>query len=211
MKVLLINGSPHKDGSTAAVLAKAAEALERCGIETEIFWIGAGAIGGCRGCYACKALGRCVIEDSVNECAAMADRFDGFIFGSSVHFGGLTGNMTSFMDRFFYSLANAGKSYVLDFKPAASLLIARRAGTVAAYDQINKYFGIRQMPIISSIYWNSVFGANAADIQEDGEGLYTAEVLAENMAYYLKCIEAGREKGLMPPSHREYVRTNFIR
>ncbi len=207
MKVLLVNGSPHKDGSTAAALALAAQTLEKCGIGAEIFWIGADPIGGCRGCGACKKLGRCIMQDSVNAFAEKAEEADGFIFGSSVHYAAMTGNMTAFMDRLFYSAPKA----LFAFKPAGSVLIARRAGTVTAYDQMNKYLGITEMPIISSVYWNSVFGANARDVEQDEEGLYTAEVLAENMAYYLKCIEAGREKGLTPPVHRERVYTNFIR
>ena len=211
MKVLLVNGSPHKSGSTGKALEITAKRLKECGIETEIFWIGIDPVSGCRGCRACQKLGKCVVDDCVNEFVEKMKDADGFIFGSSVHYAALTGNMTSFMDRVFYSAAGAGKANYYRFKPAASIVIARRGGCTTAYDQMNRYFGISEMPIISSHYWNMVYGAGPDEIEQDGEGIHTIEALAENMAYYLKCIEAAKAQGITRPRHKPPVWTNFVR
>ena len=211
MKVILVNGSPHKNGSTANALAEVEKTLNEEGIESEIFWIGNKPISGCIGCYSCTNLKKCVIDDVVNEFVEKAKDADGFIFGTSVHYAAMTGALTSFMDRVFYSAGCGGNGKYFRYKPAASVIVARRAGTTATYDQINKYFGINQMPIISSRYWNMVHGKEAEDVFEDAEGMQTMRILARNMAYFLKCIEAGKEKGIALPKTEKTVFTNFVR
>ena len=212
MKVLLINGSPHENGSTNEVLKEAQNTFSAEGIETEIFWIGNKPISGCIGCASCKNLGKCVIDtDKVNEFVEKAKGFDGFIFGTPVHYAAMSGALTSFMDRAFYSAGLGKQTDAFMFKPAASVIVARRGGTTATYDQINKYFGITQMPIISTRYWNMVHGAKPEDVKQDAEGMQSVRILAKNMAYYLKCIEAGKEKGIYPPEPEKITYTNFIR
>ena len=214
MKVLLVNGSPHKSGNTSEVLEAAAKYLNEEGIETEVFWIGAKPIGGCIACYQCMEKGKCVFDDSVNAFVAKAADADGFIFGTPVYFASMAGSMSSFMDRAFYSAAMSGQEESFRFKPAASLITARRAGTTATYDQMKKYFGISQMPIISTRYWNMVHGGGPADpkaVYQDEEGIQMVRMLAKNMAYHLKCKEAGAEKGILPPKQEEVTYTNFIR
>lgn len=212
MKVLLVNGSPHKNGCTNTALEEVAKTLNEEGIETEIFWIGTKPIAGCNACKTCSKTGKCVFDDVVNEFVEIAKQADGFIFGSPVHFAGATGAMTSFMDRVFYSdfLGNGNKTFL--YKPASVVVSARRAGTTATYDQLNKYFGITQMPIISSRYWNMVHGATPEQVKQDEEGMQVMRILGRNMAYYLKCIEAGKEKGIELPKQEEKINfTNFIR
>lgn len=211
MKVLLVNGSPHKEGCTYTALSEVAKTLNEEEIETEIFWIGLKPIGGCIACKKCKELGQCVFNDVVNEFIEKAKEADGFIFGSPVYYAGATGNMTGFMDRAFYAPFQAGKGDIFLFKPAATVISARRAGTTATYDQLNKYFGITQMPIISSRYWNMVHGATPEDVKKDEEGMQIMRILGRNMAYYLKCIEAGKEKGIKLPKQEQINFTNFIR
>ena len=211
MKVLLVNGSPHKEGCTYTALKEVAETLEEEGIETEIFWIKNKPLGGCIACKTCVTRGKCVFDDTVNEFVEKAEEADAFIFGSPVHYAAATGNITGFMDRAFYSASCSGKAKVFQYKPAATVISARRAGTTATYDQLNKYFGITQMPIISSRYWNMVHGATPEDVVKDEEGMQAMRILGRNMAYYLKCIEAGREKGIELPKQEETIFTNFIR
>lgn len=151
MKVLLINGSPHKNGCTYTALSEIAKAMNGEHIDTEIFWIGSKPIGGCIGCYQCAKKKGCVFSDIVNEFTAKAAEFDGFIFGSPVYYSGMNGNMMSFMDRVFFS-ASAQEPHPFRFKPAAAVVSARRSGTTSALDQINKYFLHQQMPIVSSRY-----------------------------------------------------------
>lgn len=207
MKVLLVNGSPHKEGCTYTALVEVSNSLKEEGIKTEIFWIGNKPIGGCIACKKCKEIGKCVFDDVVNEFTEKAKTADGFIFGSPVHYAGATGNMTGFMDRVFYS-----KGSIFLYKPAATVISARRAGTTATFDQLNKYFGITQMPIISSRYWNMVHGQTPEDVKKDIEGMQIMRILGRNMAYYLKCIEAGKEKGISLPRQEENISfTNFIR
>lgn len=211
MKVLLVNGSPHKEGCTYTALTEAQKTLNEEGIETEIFWIGNKPLGGCIACFSCKKLGKCVFEDTVNEFVEKAKDADGFIFGSPVHYAGMTGNLTGFMDRAFYSAFQAGKGNVFLYKPASTVISARRAGTTATYDQLNKYFGITQMPIISSRYWNMVHGTTPEEVKKDEEGMQVMRILGRNMAYYLKCIEAGKKVGIEPPKMEQVNFTNFIR
>lgn len=207
MKVILVNGSPRKNGCTYTALCEVEKTLNEEGIETEIFQLGADAISGCRACRACAKLGRCVIDDKVNEFVKMAAEADGFIFGSPVHYAAASGSVTSFMDRAFFS----GKG-VFTFKPAACVISARRAGTTAAFDQLNKYFTISQMPVISSRYWNMVHGSNPEDVKKDAEGLQIMRMLGRNMAWFLKLREAGDKAGIPLPKQEDEINfTNFIR
>lgn len=210
MKVLLINGSPHAKGCTYTALCEAAKVLNEEGIETEIVQLGAKPISGCIGCGSCRTKGKCFIDDGVNDFVARAKNADGFIFGSPVHYAAASGAVTAFMDRVFYSDANSGqKAFYL--KPGACVISARRAGTTAAFDQLNKYFTIAQMPVISSRYWNMVHGNTPEEVLQDKEGLFTVRTLGRNMAWFLKCKEAGEKAGIPLPKEEEPARTNFIR
>lgn len=211
MKVLLVNGGPHKDGCTYTALTEVTKTLNEDGIETEIFWIKNKPISGCIACGTCKKTGKCVFDDVVNEFVEKAKDADGFIFGSPVHYAAATGAISSFMDRAFYVASQAGEKNVFLFKPAATVISARRAGTTATYDQLNKYFGITQMPIISSRYWNMVHGSTPDDVRKDEEGMQIMRILGRNMAYYLKCIKSGRESGVELPKQEKTNFTNFIR
>ena len=199
MKVLLVNGSPHKEGCTYTALTEVANALNEEDIETEIFWIENKPIGGCIACGGCREKGKCVFDDVVNRFVEKAKDADGFVFGTAVHYAGATGNITAFMDRVFYSMSCSGHSDYLMYKPAATISSARRAGTTATYDQMNKYFGITQMPIISSRYWNMVYGNTPDDVRKDEGGMQIMRILGRNMAFYLKCIEAGKRAGVEIP------------
>ena len=207
MKVLLVNGSAHKHGSTDRALQEIEKTLHEGGIETEIFWIGNQPIGGCIGCGACGRKSSCVFGGPVAEFQEKAKQADGFVFGSPVHYAAASGNMTSFLDRVFYS----APAETFRLKPAAVVVAARRGGTTAAYEQLLKYPGISHMPIISSQYWNMVHGTNAADVEQDKEGLQTMRALGHNMAYFLRCLEAGRKAGVQTPEFEPFERTNFIR
>ena len=206
MKVFLVNGSPHQHGCTDRALREVASALEQGGMETELFWIGNRPIGGCIGCGACAKLGRCAFDGPVNEFAEKLDSADGFVFGSPVHYAAASGNMTSFLDRLFYSQGRK-----LAGKPAAVVVSARRGGTTATYDQLLKYPGICQMPIVTSCYWNMVHGQNAEEVEQDQEGLRTMRVLGHNMAYLLHCLAVGRAAGVPLPPTEPPAKTNFIR
>lgn len=206
MKVLLINGSPHKEGCTYVALKEVAGALEKEGIETEIVWIENKPVGGCIACGTCRNTGKCVFDDVVNRIREKCETADAFVFGSPVHYAAMSGNMKGFMDRLFYS---AGSTFYM--KPAACVLSARRAGTTAAFDEMIKYFTISQMPVVSSRYWNMVHGAMPEQVAQDEEGLFTMRVLGRNMAYMLKCMEAGKAAGVELPEKEEVVWTNFVR
>lgn len=210
MKVMLVNGSPHKTGCTFRALSEVANTLEKQGIETEIFWIGNKPIGGCAGCLACVKLGKCVFDDIVNEFREKALTADAFIFGTPVHYAAAAGNITSFMDRAFYAESKGNNNLAFYMKPAAAVISARRAGTTATFDQMNKYFAIHQMPIVSSRYWNMVHGTTPEEVEQDLEGLYTMRVLARNMAYLLRCQEAARNAGVPLPEQEPLIFTNFI-
>ena len=209
MKVLLINGSPRPHGCTYTALKEAEKTLNEAGIETEIFHIGAKAIQGCTDCGACAGGKPCVF-DKEDEVVAIArkkvNEADGIIVGSPVYFAGPNGNLTAFMNRLFYS-----GSVNCAGKPAAAIVSARRAGTTAAYEQLLKYPGIMEMPIVSSCYWNNVHGSCPEDVQKDEEGLRTMRVLGRNMAWLLRCIDAGTAAGVPAPRQEPMARTNFIR
>lgn len=180
------------------------------GIDAEIFQIGTKPLSGCIACKRCVKIGHCVFDDKVNEFLEIAENFDGYIFGSPVHFGAASGAITSFMDRAFYADLCSGKqSFYL--KPAAAVVSARRAGTTATFDQINKYFTLMEMPIISSQYWNMVHGQTPEDVKKDIEGLQTMRTLGRNMAFFLKCKEAGIKSGIAFPEREKTTFTNFIR
>ena len=206
MKVLLVNGSPHAKGCTYTALCEVAAALEKQGIETELFQIGTKPVSGCLGCGACIKTGKCVIDDVVNEFVEKAKTADGFVFGSPVHFANASGAITSFMDRAFY-----GKGAVYADKPAAAIISCRRGGATATLDQLNKYFTISNMPIVSSQYWNMVHGNTPDEVRQDAEGMQTMRTLGTNMAWLLKCIEAGKAAGVAMPEREAKVATNFIR
>lgn len=208
MKVLLVNGSPHKNGSTNEVLQHMAEEFVRDGVEAEVFWIGSEPISGCRGCRVCDKLNTCVIDDVVNEFRAKAKEADGFIFATPVHYAAVSGGMTSFMDRLFFA---EPKKETFLYKAAAAVAVARRGGTTAALDQMNKYFAVSEMYQVGSSYWNMVHGANAQEVHRDEEGMRAMRVLVHNMVYFLRCQAAGREAGVPLPRPEEPKRTNFIR
>lgn len=206
MKVLLLNGSPHEKGCTYTALLEVAGALNKHNIETEIFWIGKEPVSGCLSCGSCNKTGICIFEDVVNQAAKKAAEADGFIVGSPVYYAGASGQVTAFLDRLFYS-----SSELLAMKPAAAVVSCRRGGASAAFDQLNKYFTINNMPIVSSQYWNQVHGNRPEEVKQDLEGMQTMRTLGENMAWLLACIQAGREAGVKLPAREPFARTNFIR
>lgn len=206
MKVILVNGSPKEKGCTYTALQEVASALEKQGIETEIFQVGAKPVAGCIGCGACLSTGKCFVEDVVNQFVEKAKGADGFIFGSPVHYAAASGAITSFLDRAFY-----GKGAIFAGKPGAVVVSCRRGGASAAFDQLNKYFTINSMPVVSSQYWNQVHGNTPEEVRQDAEGLQTMRTLGNNMAWLLKCIEAGKNAGITFPEREPAVKTNFIR
>lgn len=206
MKVLLINGSPHEKGATYTALREVADTLEANNIETNIMWLGIEPMASCIGCNACLKTGKCFRNDKVNEFLEVIEEYDGFVFGSAVHFAAASGTLSSFMDRVFY-----GRGARFANKPAAAVVSCRRGGASAAFDEINKYFTISQMPIVSSQYWNQIHGNNAQEAKQDLEGMQTMRTLGKNMAYLLKCIEAGKKAGIEKPEIEPKVKTNYIR
>ncbi len=209
MKVLLVNGSPHQNGTTSLALEEICKILNEEKIETEIIWLGTEPIAGCIGCLQCRKNNNgCFRNDIVNRFQEKAKEADGFVFASPVHYAAPSGAITSFLDRVFYSADRD----TFRLKPAAVVVTARRAGTASAYEQLIKYLGISEMTIISSSYWNMVFGNSRDQAKDDLEGLQTMRTLARNMAYYLKCVEAGKNNGVkLPELEKEKFRTNFIR
>lgn len=211
MKVLLVNGSPHKQGCTYTALSEIAALLNEEGISSDIYWIGNKPIGGCIGCFQCAKKKQCVFDDKVNEFTETALDYDGFIFGSPVYYAGMNGNLMSFMDRVFFS-SSAKDPHPFRFKPAAAIVSARRAGTTSALDQMHKYFFHQQMPIVTSRYWNMVHGNTPDEVKQDGEGLQIMRYLGRNMAWMLKLKEAGAAAGIPFPKQEEArIATNFIR
>ena len=206
MKVLMLTGSSHINGTTMAALTEVGKALEEDGIEYEIFQIGGGPVADCLGCGQCTENGCIFSDDAVNAFVAKAKEADGYIFGTPVYYAHPSGRIQSFLDRVFYS---SGKHFA--HKPGASVAVARRGGTATTFDVLNKYFGITQMITVGSTYWNQVHGRNAEDAAKDLEGMQTMRNLGHNMAWVLKCLEAGKEKGLVPPTADRSNQTNFIR
>jgi len=210
MHVILINGSPHPHGCTYTALEIVAAALNEGGISTDIFQVGTKPLSGCIACRKCAKLGRCVFDDKVNEFVDLAEKADGFVFGSPVHYAAAGGAMTCFMDRAFYSSSGAGRP-VFRLKPGAAVASARRAGTTATLDQLNKYMTLAEMPVVSSRYWNMVHGNTPDDVRQDLEGLQIMRVLGRNMAWLLRCREAALKAGIAMPEAEQKVVTNFIR
>ena len=207
-KILLINGSPHVKGCTATTLGVVADTLEQNGIETEIIHVGHKDIRGCISCYKCKELRKCVFDkDMVNEVAEKFKEADGIVIGSPVYFGAVSGTMTSFLNRLFFSLP----AEVKRMKVGAAVVSARRAGTTATFDQLNKYFLHGEMPIASSRYWNIVHGNSSNEVMKDEEGLQTMRVLGRNMAFLIRAIAREREAAGLPETEPTRIATNFIR
>lgn len=207
MKVILFNGSTHTNGCTAQALTIVANTLNQQGIETEILSIGTTAIHDCIACGACKkGTHTCVFKDDcVNTWLEKVQNADGFVFGSPVYYAHPTGAILSAMDRLFY----AGGQY-MRHKPAAAILTARRAGTTASMDVINKYFAFNQMPIVTSTYWNQVYRDSNSTPTADAEGTQVMQHLANNMAWLLKCIAAGKQQGITAPAQAKTTFTNFV-
>lgn len=207
MKVLLLNGSPKPKGCTYTALAQVAKALEEEGIQTEILHVGGGKnYGGCISCGNCGRTGKCIYEDGVNLAAAKLDEADGVVFGSPVHYGAPAASMLGFMHRLGISAGAKLKN-----KPAACVVSARRGGTTASLEVLNKLPQYFEMPLVSSQYWPMVHGSNPQQVQQDQEGLQIMDRLGRNMAWLLKCIQAGKEAGINPPAPQAPVRTDFYK
>lgn len=203
-KVLLVNGSPHKEGCVFTALTEVAGALQKNGVEAKIHHIGVKPVHGCIACGKCGELGKCVFEDdSCNELLGLMQQADGIIIGSPVYYGGPNGALCALLDRIFYS--DNGRLFN---KPAAAVVSCRRGGASATFDRLNKYFTISQMPIVSSQYWNSVHGLIADDVKKDLEGLQTMRTLGNNMAWLINSLE---KANLEIPVKEEWTPTHFIR
>lgn len=206
MNVLLINGSPHKNGCTHTALSEVAGELEKQNIGTTMLHIGTKPIAGCLACGKCASTGLCILKDDpVNEAIGLARQADGMIFGSPVYYAGPNGALCAFLDRMFFM-----KSAFYAYKPGAAVVSCRRGGAGTAFDRLNKYFTISNMPVVSSQYWNAVHGNTPEEVRRDLEGLQIMRTLGRNMAWLLKCIEASR--GTVPyPEQEPRQATNFIR
>jgi len=205
MKVILINGSPNAKGCTYTALAEVEKTLNQAGIVTEIIHIGHKDIRGCISCRKCYATGKCVFDDIVNETAPKLEECDGIVVGSPVYYASANGTLVSFLDRLFYS-TNFDKT----MKVGAAVVSARRAGTTATFDELNKYFTISNMPVVSSSYWNMVHGYTPEDVYADKEGCQIMRTLGKNMAFLIKSIHLGKEQyGI--PEKEERIFTNFIK
>lgn len=204
MRVLLINGSPRKNGNTFTALSEVARALNENGVETEIISIGAKAVQGCIACNRCAELGRCIFQDKLyNEIREkLEEGIDGLVVGSPTYYAGPNGSLCALLDRVFYSA-----SELMAYKPAAAVVVCRRGGASAAFDRLNKYFTINHMPVVSSQYWNMVYGMSPNEALQDAEGLQTMRTLAKNMAWMMKNLAAGEKH----PEAEPFIATNFIR
>jgi len=206
MRVLMLNGSSKSNGNTFAALTEIGKQLNEEEIEYEIFQIGGKPVRDCIGCGQCTEDGCVFTDDDVNAFIAKAKEADGFVFGTPVYYAHPSGRILSFLDRVFYSSGD-----VFKFKPGAAISVARRGGSSASFDCLNKYFGIAEMPIPGSSYWNIVYGRNPGEAEQDLEGMQTMRNLAKNMAWMLKCFELGKNNGIELPDSRIEVRTNMIR
>ncbi len=205
MKVLMVNGSPHPNGNTAAALAEMQKVFEAEGVETVLLQIGNKAIRGCVACGSCRQKGKCVFDDAVNEAAPIFEAADGLVIGTPVYYASANATAVAFLDRLFFSA-----SFDKTMKVGASVAVARRGGCSATFDELNKYFTISGMPVASSQYWNSVHGLVPGEAAQDAEGLQTMRTLAKNMTFLMKSIALGKEKFGLPKAE-EKVATNFIR
>lgn len=206
MNVLLINGSVHAKGCVHTALEEIANQLKQEGIQTTEFHIGNGPIRPCTACCACRNTGRCIFnDDPVNQAIELAEKADGIIIGSPVYYAAPNGALCAFLDRMFFM-----KSSKYAYKPAAAIVNCRRGGASAAFDRLNKYFTISNMPVVPSQYWNATHGMTPDEVKKDLEGLQIMRTLARNMAWLLKCIQAAKET-VPYPTHEPFIRTNFIR
>jgi len=205
MKVLLVNGGPHEHGCTDAALRQVALGLGEYQVESEILWLGNGPVCSCSACHACRKTGRCCHDDMANRVIEKMEICDGLIIGSPVHYASATGMITAVMDRVCFAGAR------LSGKPAAAIASARRAGTTATLDQLQKYFSICGMMTVGSQYWPMVHGQNAEEAKRDLEGMQTMRLLGRNMGWLLQCIAAGEKAGVARPVREPYQGTNFIR
>ena len=205
MKVLIINGSPRVDGNTSIAVDEVAKTFEAEGIETEIIQIGNKDVRGCIACGNCAESGKCVFDDVVNELASKFEEAEGLVIASPVYYASANATLIACLDRLFYST-----HFDKTMKVGASIVVARRGGCSATYDELNKYFTISGMPVASSQYWNSVHGGGKGDAKQDLEGLRTMRVLGKNMAFLMKSIALGKEKYGLPEEEKR-VWTNFIR
>ena len=206
MNVLLINGSPNQHGCTYTALSEVAATLQRHDITSEILYLGKKPIAGCIGCMQCREKGYCVFDDKVNELVDSLPQYDALVLGSPVYYAAPAGNLISFLNRLFFC---GGR--LMAGKLGASVVSCRRGGAASAFDQLNKYFTICNMPIVSSQYWNQVHGSQPDDVRRDEEGLQTMRTLGENMAWLLASIHAGRQQGVPAPVYEPHLWTNFIR
>ena len=204
MKVLLLNGSPHVNGCTAAALKEMISVFEAEGVETELIHVGNKDIRGCIACRSCFKVGKCVFDDLVNEVAPTFEAADGLVIGSPVYYASPNGTILSFVDRLFYST-----HFSKHMKVGAAVVSARRGGNTASFDVLNKYFSISGMPIATATYWNQVHGFTAEDVKKDVEGLQTMRTLGQNMAWLLKCIDLGRQNGINRPDYEPAVMSSF--
>ena len=212
MKVLMLNGSVNANGSTRAGLDIMAEVFAADGVDSEIVCVGAKPVRDCLGCNKCAERGKCVFQDDgVNEFVEKATIADGFVFGTPVYYAHPSGRILSFLDRAFFSNMWGTGAAAFRHKPAAAIVVARRAGTSASYDVMNKYFGISQMINVGSTYWNEFHALTKDDVPKDEEGTQTLRNLARNMAWVMKCLKAGRDAGILPPEAEANALTNFVR
>jgi len=205
MKVLILNGSPRKNGNTTIALNEMIKEFERNGIETEMIQVGGMAVRGCLACGYCFENAKCAVNDAVNEIAKKFEECDGLVVGSPVYYAAANSTLTALLDRLFYST-----HFDKTMKVGASVAVARRGGTSATFDQLNKYFTISGMPVASSQYWNSVHGRVPGEAAQDEEGLQTMRTLAKNMSFLIKSIALGKEKYGIPEKEQRKA-TNFIR
>ena len=205
MKVLLINGSPNRDGCTARALKEISDTLNKENIETEILQIGSMNISGCKACGYCKKNnGKCIYNDIVNDVNEKMKEINGIVIGSPVYYSSPNGTLISFLDRLFHS-SNFDKTGIV----GTSVVSCRRAGNSTSFDVLNKYFTISNMPIASSIYWNNVHGFTKEDVEKDLEGLQTMRTLARNMAFLMKSLELGKKEFGLPAKEKR-VSTSFF-
>ena len=211
MKVLLVNGSGHTNGTTMRALTEMIGVFEEEGVETEVIQVGSQPISDCIACGACNAAGKCAIDDGVNEFMEKARNADGFVFATPVYYAHPSGRIFDFLDRAFFSNGKGGAPDAFRLKPGAAVAVARRGGTTAALDALNKYFGISEMPIVGSTYWNNLHGLTAQDADHDEEGLQTMRNLARNMTWMMRCFAEGRKNGIPCPEAECAAKTNFVR
>ena len=206
MKVLMINGSPRTNGNTSIALGEMKKVFEEEGINAEIVQVGNKAVRGCIACNRCAELGKCVFDDVVNELAPKFEEADGLVIASPVYYASASGEIMMFLDRFFGAFGAD-----MRYKPGSAVASARRGGTTSTIDDLNKYFQINQMPVVSSNYWNIVHGNTPEEVVKDEEGMQTMRLLGKNMAWLVKSIDAAKKQGIDIPCGEDKIKTNFIR